>query len=132
MSAKLTLTYAKVCDISPVGQSTNGSSYLKFSVKPNGEESLYHCTIWEDDEENSRSNFKKWKKILRKGDYYNLECSTKQFVRTFLDPNSKKSVAVPTYVNTVKDLEWIDALKQSKPKTKPNKQNMSDINGGEQ
>ncbi len=130
MSAKISLTYAKCCDISPVGQSSNGDSYIKFSVKTNGDNEIYHCTIWEDDEENPRSNFKKWKKILRKGDYYNLDCKVSQKVKNFLDPASNKKIPIPTFNFNVKDLEWIDAIKQSQAKSKLSKQTSANVKGG--
>jgi hypothetical protein len=126
MSAEANFTYHKCCDVSDVKQNTNGDSYIKFSISDSkSSNTVHHLTIWSDN-----PKFEIAKKVLRKGDYYNITCKISQTIEFFSDPKSKKKVPVPFYNFNVKDLEWIDIIKQPKSKSKPTKQTLKGVEGG--
>ena len=113
MSANAQLTFV-LCTSYTESQTKDGAPYIKATFKSKSEE-IYPCNIWEDS-----PCFYIAKKILRKGDYYNLNCSIKQKLTDFID-ESGEEVTVPVSNYDINSIEWIDLIKKGTKNAKPQK-----------
>lgn len=115
MAAMFTLTRQKCLNYAE-GTASNGSKYIKFSTKEDAKNDVWDCTIW--DEPSTLYIYNIAKKILRRGDYYNLTGIMQKQQRTIIDEHGEELVFSLLRLK-VQSLELAQEMKDKKEENQP-------------